>query len=269
MFGAECFAYCLMGNHFHLFVHTPRANLPQVMHHIDGLYARYVNWRHGFVGGLFDGPYIAIVIDDTCHLQNAIAYVLRNPIEAGLTSAPGQWPWSSYNATMGKAPPHFLTLTWVPAVFDAPTLQESRRLLDERILNEQKEYSDIVRAVAEGPHEFKKRVRTVIGETLYRARLPRSFRALGRPSPAASSAKRSSCGCPTLSETLTFSACPELSETLILAACPELSEIYSSRRATVGSTRAARRAGSQVAARIASASGAAIEANNHASTATP
>lgn len=181
-FAAECFAYCLMGNHFHLVLHTPRANLPEVMHHIDGLYARYVNWRHRYTGRLFDGPYIAIVIDDTCYLQNAIAYVLRNPVEAGLTPAPGQWPWSSYNATMGKAPPHFLTLTWVPSVFDAPTLEESRRLLDERILNEQKDYSDIVRAVAEGPNEFKKRVRTVIGATLYQARLPRSFRALGRPS---------------------------------------------------------------------------------------
>ena len=180
-FGAECFAYCLMGNHFHLVVHTPRANLSEVMHHTDGLFARYVNWRHGFTGRLFDGPYIAIVIDDTCYLQNAIAYVLRNPVEAGLTPTPGAWPWSSYNATMGKAARQFLTLTWLPSAFDASTLEESRQLLDQRVRNEHKEYSDIVRAVAEGPHEFRKRVRKVIGATLHQARLPRSFRALGRP----------------------------------------------------------------------------------------
>ena len=46
---------------------------------------------------------------------------------------------------------------------------------------EPEEYSDLVRAAAEGPHEFKKRVRKVVGATLYRARLPRSYRALGRP----------------------------------------------------------------------------------------
>jgi putative transposase len=42
-FGAECFIYSLMGNHFHLVLHTPRGNLAHVMHHVDGLYARYVN----------------------------------------------------------------------------------------------------------------------------------------------------------------------------------------------------------------------------------
>ena len=40
-FGAECFAYCLMGNHFHLVIHTPRANIADVMQHIDGLYTQY------------------------------------------------------------------------------------------------------------------------------------------------------------------------------------------------------------------------------------
>ena len=27
-FGAECYAHCLMDNHFHKVIHTPRANLP-------------------------------------------------------------------------------------------------------------------------------------------------------------------------------------------------------------------------------------------------
>ena len=45
-FGAECFAYCLMGNHYHLVLRTPRANIPTVMQHIDGRFTEYVNWRH-------------------------------------------------------------------------------------------------------------------------------------------------------------------------------------------------------------------------------
>jgi REP element-mobilizing transposase RayT len=72
-FGAECFAYCLMGNHFHLVLHTPRANIADVMHHIDGLYAQYVNWRHHTTGHLWDGPYTGIVIDDTDYLRDASA----------------------------------------------------------------------------------------------------------------------------------------------------------------------------------------------------
>jgi REP element-mobilizing transposase RayT len=58
-FDAECYAYSLMGNHYHLIVHTPLANLAMVMHCIDSAYARYVNWRHRLTGHLFEGPYTA------------------------------------------------------------------------------------------------------------------------------------------------------------------------------------------------------------------
>ena len=33
-FGAEIHAYCLMGNHYHLMIRTPWANLQRVMRHI-------------------------------------------------------------------------------------------------------------------------------------------------------------------------------------------------------------------------------------------
>ena len=181
-FAAECYGYSLMGNHFHLVLRTTRANLPRVMHCIDSLYARYVNWRHRLTGHLFEGPYTAILIDDTCYLRNAIAYVLRNPVEAGLCQTADQWPWSSYNATMGKGSPDFLILTWLPLLYEAPTLEESRALLAEHVANEQADYADLVRSVAEGSNEFKTRARAVIGATLYRAALPRAFRSLGRPS---------------------------------------------------------------------------------------
>jgi putative transposase len=180
-FGAECFAYCLMGNHFHLVIHTPHANIASVMHHIDGLYARYVNWRHNLTGRLWERPYTAILIDDTAYLRNAIAYVLRNPVEAGLAQTADRWYWSSYNATMGKTSTNLLTLAWLPLIYEDATLDGSRALLATHVANEEGEYADFVRSVAEGAPEFKKRVRKVIGATLYRAALPRAYRALSRP----------------------------------------------------------------------------------------
>lgn len=180
-FGAECYVYDLMDNHFHKVIHTPRANLPQLMQYIDGLYTQYENWRYGTTGHVLEGRYTGIVIDDTCYLRNAIAYVLRNPVEARLVSDAGDWPWSSYNAAMGKAKPKFETLTWLRSLFPAGTLEESRRLLSEHVRKEPEDYPDLVRAAAEGPHEFKKNVRRVIGATLYRAALPRSYRAMARP----------------------------------------------------------------------------------------
>jgi putative transposase len=180
-FGAECYAHCLMNNHFHKIIHTPRANIHQVMHHIDGLYTQYENWRHRTTGHVLEGRYVGILIDDTYYLRNAIGYVFRNPVAANLVTDPGDWAWSSYNAAMGKASPKFVTTSWLPLIFPAETLDESRRQLAEYVLREPEEYADLVRAAAEGPHAFKKRVRDVIGATLHRARLPRSYRAMAQP----------------------------------------------------------------------------------------
>jgi hypothetical protein len=67
-------------------------------------------------------------------------------------------------------------------LYPADCLDGSRQLLAEHVSKESGEYADLVRSVAEGAHEFKKRVRQVIGTTLYGAALPRSYRALARPS---------------------------------------------------------------------------------------
>ncbi len=37
-FGAEIHSYCLMSNHYHLLIKTPRANISRCMRHINGLY---------------------------------------------------------------------------------------------------------------------------------------------------------------------------------------------------------------------------------------
>jgi putative transposase len=39
-FRLEVIAYCLMGNHYHLFVKTPLANLDPCMRHVNGLYTQ-------------------------------------------------------------------------------------------------------------------------------------------------------------------------------------------------------------------------------------
>jgi hypothetical protein len=170
-----------MDNHFHKVIHTPRANIDRVMQAIDGPYTQYENWRHHTTGHVLEGRYTGLVIDDTHYLRNAIGYVLRNPLAAGLVSDAGAWSWSSYNAAMGKASQQFETLTWLKSLYKADTIDESRQLLAEHVRKESDDYPDLVRAAAEGPHEFKKRVRQVVGATLYRAALPRSYRALAQP----------------------------------------------------------------------------------------
>lgn len=44
-------------------------------------------------------------------MLNALKYIALNPVKARLCSHPGEWPWSSYNATAGiLAPPAFLSV---------------------------------------------------------------------------------------------------------------------------------------------------------------
>ena len=47
IFGIELHAYCLMNNHYHLLVKTPRGNLSRAMRHIHGVYIqRFLNLAH-------------------------------------------------------------------------------------------------------------------------------------------------------------------------------------------------------------------------------
>ena len=54
-FGVEIQAYCLMGNHYHLLIKTPRGNLSRAMRHINGVYTEYYNKIKKTDGPLFRG----------------------------------------------------------------------------------------------------------------------------------------------------------------------------------------------------------------------
>jgi REP element-mobilizing transposase RayT len=58
----EVFAYCVMGNHYHVCLCTPEGNLSRVMQHLDGLYTQRFNRLHRRDGALFRGRYKAIIV---------------------------------------------------------------------------------------------------------------------------------------------------------------------------------------------------------------
>ena len=94
-------AYCLMGNHFHFVVETPRADLCTGMHWLLGTYTTRFNRRHHLVGHLFSGRYKAQIVDgsDSGYLKTVCDYVHLNPARARLLGANDQlsdYLWSSY-----------------------------------------------------------------------------------------------------------------------------------------------------------------------------
>ena len=94
-------AYCLMSNHFHLVVETPRANLVDGMKWLLSSYTMSFNRRHHLSGHLFAGRYKSLLIDgnDSCYLRAACDYVHLNPVRARLVKETEQlesYDWSSY-----------------------------------------------------------------------------------------------------------------------------------------------------------------------------
>lgn len=110
--------YCLMKNHYHLLIETPKATLARGMRHLNGTYTQAFNRRHQRVGHLFQGRYTAILVQREPYLLELCRYVVLNPVRAGACQRPEQWPWSSYRATAGLDPaPPWLTRGWVLAQF--------------------------------------------------------------------------------------------------------------------------------------------------------
>lgn len=108
-FGVEIISYCLMGNHYHLFLRTPEPNLGRAMQHLDGVHAQRFNKRHGLDGAVFRGRYRAILVDSDEYLATLARYIHRNPIEAGFAGQLVDYRWSSYPALVGEAhPPQWL-----------------------------------------------------------------------------------------------------------------------------------------------------------------
>jgi putative transposase len=113
-----CHAYCLMGNHYHLLVETPEANLSKGMRHLNGVYTQASNRRHGRTGHVFQGRFKAILVAKDSYLLELARYVVLNPVRAGMVEQPGDWAWSSFNATIGRAPkPAWLTTDILLAQF--------------------------------------------------------------------------------------------------------------------------------------------------------
>jgi REP element-mobilizing transposase RayT len=45
-----CYTYCLLDNHYHLFLKTPKANLSKAMHYLNVSYANYFSARYRLSG---------------------------------------------------------------------------------------------------------------------------------------------------------------------------------------------------------------------------
>jgi len=100
----SCYAYCLMGNHYHLLIETRDGNLSRGMRQLNGVYTQRHNHSHKRVGHVFQGRYKAILIDKDSYLLEVARYIVLNPVRARMVRTAQDWPWSSYRDTVGLRP---------------------------------------------------------------------------------------------------------------------------------------------------------------------
>lgn len=88
-------AYCLMTNHYHLFIETPEGNLSRVMRQLNGVYTQYFNYKYLRGGPLFQGRYKARLVGKDSYGLELVRYIHRNPVKAKIKRDAATYPYSS------------------------------------------------------------------------------------------------------------------------------------------------------------------------------
>ena len=123
-FSVDAHAYCLMPNHFHLALRTPKGNLPRFMAWLQTTFTVRYNHRHRRSGHLFQGRYRAELVEDSTYGKWLVLYIHLNPVRrrkngaavyVGTFEDVNRFRWSSHRDWIGarKAPLKGLKTDWL------------------------------------------------------------------------------------------------------------------------------------------------------------
>jgi REP element-mobilizing transposase RayT/DNA-binding CsgD family transcriptional regulator len=183
-FGWAVYAYCLMGNHYHLLLETPAPNLSRGMRHLNGVYTQRFNRRHDRVGHLFQGRYGAILVERETYLLELVRYIALNPVRAGLASSAEEWRWSSHraHAALAAAPSWLRTEPvlerFASAPLQAPT--QYRRFVEAGV-GLPGPWSALRGQVLLGSDSFAERFASLLEQRPVSREVPRADRLAARP----------------------------------------------------------------------------------------
>ncbi len=157
-------AYCLMGNHYHLLLETPKGNLSQILHHINGAYTTYFNIKRDRSGHLFQGRFKGILVDKDAYCKELSRYIHLNPVRAGTVKTPLEYPWSSYRYFIGRGKrPEWLTMEFVLGDFGGEGRRGFKRYREYVERGEAKElrnpFKDVIASTFLGSEDFINRIR--------------------------------------------------------------------------------------------------------------
>ena len=172
-YAVRLYLFCLMNNHVHLVLETPRGNLSRFMQSVETGYTVYYNLRHNRSGHVLQGRYGAKLVEGDEYLLNLSRYVHLNPVfvdkiknlplKKRIEILRNYW-WSSYPGYAG-----------ITGEYEFVTSGPILGLMETRKNRQRREYRKYVESgAAETDEEFLallKGARLTIGGDEFRAKI--------------------------------------------------------------------------------------------------
>jgi len=160
--------FCVMTNHFHLVIRTPKGNLVSGMRWLQSTFAnRYHRFRKVH-GKLFQGRYKSLIVEEGSSLGPLLHYVHLNPVRASMVPLEKlkDYRWSSYWFLHNKRKrPDFMDCTGAlnaaGGLADTPAgrahyLNYLKWLVADELAQKEMAFEKMCRGWALGTKDFKK-----------------------------------------------------------------------------------------------------------------
>ncbi len=110
-------AYCVMDTHYHFALENSSGKMSEFIKRLNGIYGMAYRKLNGGKGYVFQGRYKSTLIEKDAYLLQSIAYLLRNPVRAGIVQNAEHYIWSSINAYYSKEDDDIVDVKFVNGLF--------------------------------------------------------------------------------------------------------------------------------------------------------
>lgn len=131
-FKIKILCYCLMPNHFHIFLKqmTDEFSVSLFISTLLNSYVKSVNEKYKRSGTLFESKTKSKQIENESYFTWVIKYILENPVEAGLVKNIGDWEFSNAKDLLGIRSGNLTDIKYVESLF------QSKKNMNEFLTND-------------------------------------------------------------------------------------------------------------------------------------
>ncbi len=173
--GLRVHGFCLMPNHYHVLLETPRGNLSRAIGWFQTTYTVRFNRRHRRSGHLFQGRFKAHLVEADRYAMELLRYMHLNPVRPRDKNARvpieyrellQDYRWSSHRSYLGlDVCPNWLSLDWL-SFFGSKrnrAQKEYRRFMDDAFEESiENPWENLKAGLVLGSSEIQERVRDIL-----------------------------------------------------------------------------------------------------------